>query len=429
MATERSASHQPTFVVRVTALSLKLTRLIERNQTKIGRRKMDQDFRRLLENALGSLCAGADAICKEMTLSGGVPRLNYMTGGYTWDREYVWDSWANFQWAGFLAGRLWLLYELTRIQRYGDAAMRICDRIGPVLAKHPTVFSSTGIDMYYALTLGYQISRREELRRWAFSGGENFVNIFDREAGAFLQIASANRIVIDTGLNLPSMLWASQWEPDRATLAYRHLDTVLEIGLLRADGSTCHAAALDPNTRAVAGLFSLQGWNNDSVWARGQAWGMLGFAHAYEAGRQSRHLEAAQRAADWYVDNAPQGWVPRYDYHDPDRENLPYDSCAACIATAVLLRLARWLPDRADRYRTVARETLQALISNFLTTGGVVLHGTWGRMRHVEVGKPRLGRFPQEDVMPYGNYWIAECLFRELSSDWSVLSLDTSSSR
>ena len=53
-----------------------------------------------------------------------------------------------------------------------------------------------------------------------------------------------------------------------------------------------------------------------------------------------------------------------------------------------------------------------------------MLHGTWGRMRHVEAGKPRLGRFPQEDVMPYGNYWIAECLYRELSTDWSVLALD-----
>ena len=50
----------------------------------------------------------------------------------------------------------------------------------------------------------------------------------------------------------------------------------------------------------------------------------------------------------------------------------------------------------------------------------------WGRMRHVEPGKPRLGRFPQEDVMPYGKYWIAECLFRELSPNWSVLALDGS---
>jgi unsaturated chondroitin disaccharide hydrolase len=219
------------------------------------------------------------------------------------------------------------------------------------------------------------------------------------------------------------MLWASQWEPERAELAYRHLDTVLQVGLIRPDGSNCHAAALDPQTRAITGLFSLQGWSNTSIWARGQGWAMLGFAHAYEASRAARYLDAARRAADWYIAHVPEGWVPRYDYNDPDRATLPYDSCAACIATAVLLRLARWLPDRAERYRSVARTTLQVLIADFLTPGGVVLHGSWGRMRHVEPGKPRLGRFPQEDIMPYGNYWIAECLYREMSADWSVLSL------
>jgi unsaturated chondroitin disaccharide hydrolase len=385
---------------------------------------MKDDYKRTLERAVGYLCNGADAVCDDMALNRLVPRLNYMTGGYGWDDDYVWDSWANFQWAGFLAGRLWLLHRLTQNQRYAEAAMRICERIGPVLAQHPTVFSSTGIDMYYALTLGYQITKRDVLKQWAFSGGDNFANIFDGKAKAFLQIANADRIVIDTGLNLPSMLWASQWEPERAALAYRHLDTVLDVGLIRADGSSCHAAALAPETRAVTGLFSLQGWSDRSVWARGQAWAMLGFAHAYEASRKSSYLDAARRAADWYVEHVPQGWVPRYDYDDPDRETLPYDSCAACIATAVLMRLARWLPDRAERYRHVARETLKALIANFLTVGGVVLHGSWGRMRHIEAGKPRLGRFPQEDVMPYGNYWIAECLFREMSDDWSVLSLD-----
>ncbi|TAJ85504.1 MAG: hypothetical protein EPO41_26180 [Reyranella sp.] len=42
----------------------------------------------------------------------------------------------------------------------------------------------------------------------------------------------------------------------------------------------------------------------------------------------------------------------------------------------------------------------------------------------MEAGKPRLGRFPQEDVVPYDNYWIAECLYRELSDDWSALALN-----
>ncbi|MCX7362606.1 MAG: hypothetical protein NTV97_12215 [Alphaproteobacteria bacterium] len=385
---------------------------------------MQEGYKRTLERAVGYLRNGADVVCDDLKRARGVPRLNAMTGGYGWDEDYVWDSWANFQWAGFLAGRLWLLHLLSREQRYADAAMTICERIGPVLARHPTVFSSTGIDMYYALTLGYRITGREVLKEWVFAGGDNFANIFDRKARAFLQIANADRIVIDTGLNLPSMLWAAQWEPKRAALAYRHLDTVLSVGLIRADGSNCHAASLDPETRAVTGLFSLQGWSNSSTWARGQGWAMLGFAHGYEASGEARYLNAARLAADWYVEHAPPGWVPRYDYDDPERETLPYDSCAACIATAVLLRLARWLPDRAERYRRVARETLKALISDFLTVGGVVLHGSWGRMRHIEPGRPRLGRFPQEDVMPYGNYWIAECLYRELSDDWSVLSLE-----
>lgn len=383
---------------------------------------MDESYREALVRAVRALRNGADAVCEAIE-PGRVPRFNYMTGGYTWDDAYVWDSWADFQWVGFLTGRLWLLHLMTRERRYGEVAMQLCQRIGPVLARHPTTFSSTGIDLYYALVLGHRITGRAELKAWALAGGDNFANIFDGRANAFLQIAGADRIVIDTGLNLPSMLWAAQEEPARGARAYRHLDTVLEVGLVRADGSSCHAAALDPETRAVTGLFSLQGYGNDTVWARGQAWAMLGYAHGYEASGKAVYLDAARRAADWYVEHAPPGWVPRYDYHDPDRETLPYDSCAACIGTAQLLRLARWLPDRAERYRHVARETLKALLANFLTPGGVVLHGSWGRMRHVEPGKPRLGRFPQEDIMPYGNYWIAECLFRELADDGSVLDL------
>ncbi len=60
------------------------------------------------------------------------------------------------------------------------------------------------------------------------------------------------------------------------------------------------------------------------------------------------------------------------------------------------MRLARWLPDRAERYRSVARETLKALLSNFLTPGGVVLHGSWGRMRHIEPASRASAAFPRK---------------------------------
>src|SRR5206468_5492242 len=67
---------------------------------------MEDDYRRTLERAVRHLGNGADAVCDDLALNRGVPRLNAMTGGYSFDNDYVWDSWADFQWAGFLAGRL-----------------------------------------------------------------------------------------------------------------------------------------------------------------------------------------------------------------------------------------------------------------------------------------------------------------------------------
>ena len=43
------------------------------------------DYKRTLERAVRKLCNGADVVCEDMALHGGVPRLSYMTGGYSWD--------------------------------------------------------------------------------------------------------------------------------------------------------------------------------------------------------------------------------------------------------------------------------------------------------------------------------------------------------
>jgi unsaturated chondroitin disaccharide hydrolase len=62
-------------------------------------------------------------------------------------------------------------------------------------------------------------------------------------------------------------------------------------------------------------------------------------------------------------------------------------------------RLARWPPDRAERYRSVG-QTLTALLSNFPTPGGGVLHGSWGRMRHMEKDNPLSTGSPRKTPCP-----------------------------
>ncbi|MBI3742977.1 MAG: hypothetical protein HY261_01645 [Chloroflexi bacterium] len=113
-------------------------------------------------------------------------------------------------------------------------------------------------------------------------------------------------------------------------------------------------------------------------------------------------------------------YVPVYDFNDPNHA-LPKDSCAAATVANALLRLARVAPDRAPQYRRVARATISELAENYLCDGGILLHGSFG---NVAAGGAIPVRFPQEDIIPFGNYYFVEALYHELRpDDWSLFNL------
>ncbi len=165
-----------------------------------------------------------------------------------------------------------------------------------------------GSTCIYALVLGYQITGREDLKTWALAGGDNFANIFDRK-----------------GPGVP---------PDRRRRPYRHRyraqPAVDAVG--RAMGTRARSSRLSPprhrprgrpdprrglelprrgarsaDARRDPACSACRAGGDSSTWARGQGWAMLGFAHAYEASGRQLYIDAAKRAADWYVDHAPAG--------------------------------------------------------------------------------------------------------------------------
>ena len=61
-----------------------------------------------------------------------------------------------------------------------------------------------------------------------------------------------------------------------------------------------------------------QGYCDDSTWARGQSWAVYGFAMAYRYERDTRFLEVARRAADYFIESLPADGVPYWDFELPD---------------------------------------------------------------------------------------------------------------
>ena len=90
------------------------------------------------------------------------------------------------------------------------------------------------------------------------------------------------RLIIDCMLNLPLLYWATDVTGDAKyrEIATKHAKTCRSV-IIRPDGTTYHTYYFDPETGAPLRGVTHQGFSDDSCWARGQAWGIYGFALSY----------------------------------------------------------------------------------------------------------------------------------------------------
>ncbi|KAH8884160.1 Six-hairpin glycosidase [Thozetella sp. PMI_491] len=166
--------------------------------------------------------------------------------------------------------------------------------------------------------------------------------------------------------------------------------------------STFHVVDFDPKTGGVREKRTAQGYSATSTWARGQAWGILGYSQTFGWTRDPAFLDAACGLAEYFllrletapddVERVVQGpdgerkagrWVPRWDFDAPlhDDENNTTagplrDSSAGIIAANGMLVLSQELTgvgkhDLARRYLeaavTIVEDTLALCYSRETT--------------------------------------------------------------
>ncbi|KAF2798060.1 glycoside hydrolase family 88 protein, partial [Melanomma pulvis-pyrius CBS 109.77] len=199
-------------------------------------------------------------------------------------------------------------------------------------------------------------------------------------------------VIIDSLCNLDLLYYASKYAhdgSDLADMATAHAETLLESHLrpeltlsISRDGykgqwySTCHVANLDPKTGRTKRRLTAQGYANGSTWARGQAWGILGYAQTYSWTKDKRFLYAACGLAEYFlyrleVSPVTEGrYVPLWDFDAPieNVENALRDSSAGTIAANGMLILSQILAglnqDRlASRFRKAALRIIQDTLS------------------------------------------------------------------
>jgi len=346
----------------------------------------------------------------------------------------------------------WLLYDCTGNAAYAGHGRRVFDRLARG-GGWTQPGENNGFRIYYAAVLGHFLTGDERMLAEARAGLEVTERIFDPRAGVFrgdAWVPGAQSTLVDTGATLNPFLWAANRRPEYRDMLDRHFRRAAR-DHVRPDGSTVQLVFIDPDTKETTGHRTYQGYDDASCWARGQAWGIYGFAGAWEALREPLFRDTAARLADWYLDHLPDDGVPYYDFLDPHVPDAPRDTSAAAIACAGLLRLCKHWPDAPPRCAGAVDAAVQTLERHYLTpTGeddphppGMLLGGCWGRFpddfirrnaawihpRNTHAGEYHLWKrnivLPESGELFYGLGFFLEALHRLWKPDSPLLDFAT----
>lgn len=178
-------------------------------------------------------------------------------------------------------------------------------------------------------------------------------------------------VIIDNMLNLDLLFWAARetCNPELYKIALAHARTTQKHHI-RDDHSTFHVVNFDADTGSVKAKFTNQGFGDSSCWARGQAWGILGFMQTFEWTQEASFLTTAQVLANYFTAHLPSDGVPYWDFTAPVTETSPRDTSAALIAACGMLLLFKALkgtPD-GDFYLQEAMKLVHCTAAKFLTS-------------------------------------------------------------
>ncbi|MFY1632783.1 hypothetical protein ACN27F_05735 [Solwaraspora sp. WMMB335] len=279
-----------------------------------------------------------------------------------------WASTRRGSWTGgFWAGLRWLAAAVDADPAERTAAATVTGRLLPRAADD--TITRAMIFWYGAGATGGQLCADDEAAAAALTGARALATSFDGRLGVF-PVGSAfggstdePRLGVDAlAAVVALMCWADQSVPGAQGLAGRHAATCRRM-LVAPDGQVCAERALPARLPPPV---------RDRVWARGHAWGMLGFAVAAER-LGDGFLDVALRTADWWLASVPTQ-IPLAVLGRPD---APPDTSAAAIAAAALWTLGGLPVAAAVRYRTAAAATVARLIDDHLSRDGVLRDGCY----------------------------------------------------
>lgn len=271
---------------------------------------------------------------------------------------------------------------------------------------------------YLGVTLAHvaELTGEEKYKQKALEAVVILKELFDEKSQMlFWQKAGPDprlKHIIDTSfMGIPLLWWAEKKEDDKeaGNLGRQAISAMIK-NFQREDGSVYHQIERNEDGTYTKGETNpSQGYNNESSWARGQAWAALGFTlAAKENPYELEFLNAAKKVISFIMENTPEDTTFPFDFGKEVPENLKQykDTSAQAITATAALELAKIVPDeeKKNKFINYGRRLLKNIVDKHLTPYGGVANGNVGYFVIENYLKGDTAQHPQVELI-YADYF------------------------
>lgn len=314
--------------------------------------------------------------------------------------------------SGFYPGTLFYLYQGTKDKILYQAGLAKLPLMEPI----KTIDShDIGFMMFDSFGIANQIKPSEEYKEILITSAKSLCKRFNPIVGCTMSWGSKAgefRVIVDNMMNLELLMWATKVSGDStyAKIAITHANTTMK-NHFRPDYSSYHLVNYNPATGGINKKQTVQGYADDSAWARGQGWGLYGYTMMYRETKDKRYLNLAKNIATFILNhpNLPADKIPYWDFNAPGQPNTYRDSSAGSIYASALIELAGYVDATSSKKYMDAAETIIRSLSTekykavLGENGGFILKHGVGHLP-----KPALIDVP----LTYGDYYFVEAMLR-----------------
>jgi unsaturated chondroitin disaccharide hydrolase len=314
--------------------------------------------------------------------------------------------------SGFFPGELWYMYEYTKDDYWKSKAQEFTANIEDQKTNGGT--HDMGFKMYCSFGNGYRLTQNTAYKNILLESATTLITRYKPTIGCIRSWDHSRDkwqcpVIIDNMMNLELLYWAFKETGDSVyyDIATNHARTTIK-NHFRDDYSSYHVIDYDTINGEVLHKHTHQGYNHESAWGRGQAWGLYGYTMCYRETKLPEFLTQAENIADYIFTNPtlPDDMVTYWDFNAPNIPNEPRDASAAAVMACALYELSMYNVEKATQYKQWADTIINNLSKNYRAP----LNGNYGFILLHSTGAHN---FERDVPLVYADYYFLEALLKK----------------